>query len=56
MPFYNDAHMKRVMIRDYRRRNELAMARKYSLHAFLLKLQMTEKLMSPRRSLKTDFL
>jgi hypothetical protein len=49
MPFCNDAFMKRMVIRDCRRRNELPMTRTCSFHAFPLELQMGERLMSPRR-------
>jgi hypothetical protein len=52
MPFCNDACMKRMTIRGCRRKNELAMARTYSFHAFPLKLRMRERLMSPGRSLE----
>lgn len=56
MPFCSDACMKRMVIRGCRRRNELPMTRTYSFHAFPLKFQMGERLMSPRMWMKTEFL
>ena len=48
MPLWNDAHIKRMMFIGFSRKNELPMARLYSFHAFPLKFQMGERLMSPR--------
>jgi len=55
MPFCNDAFMKRMVIRNCRRRNELPMARTHSFHAFPLELQMGERLMSPRTVMLNAF-
>lgn len=48
MPLWNDACMKRMMFIGFSLKNELPMARLYSFHAFPLKFQMGERLMSPR--------
>jgi len=52
MPLLNDVCMKLTELGALGQMSELAIARAYSFHAIPLKLQMGERLMSPRRRVR----